>query len=180
MHERRPGAPTAQSYEDATGCRAALLSAQARVAELESQVSPIFACWMRDYKLLSGRRRTISSPNSIRMIRERRNLPVQECLLPPGAAMGALSLGQHRDILCTSNRSACWSWSGHSTNCCWRAFSRGTRRTWIFSRAHTGTGLSPTLPLYHILAYSPFLLPWVGLQESFPNPSPGWVGTKPC
>lgn len=34
--------------------------------------------------------------------------------------------------------------------------------------------------LYHILAYSPFLLPWVGLQESFPNPSPGWVGTKPC
>lgn len=38
VHERRPGAPTAQPYEDATGCRAALLSAQARVAELESQV----------------------------------------------------------------------------------------------------------------------------------------------
>ncbi|KAK0676318.1 FBF1 factor, partial [Pygoscelis papua] len=37
-HERRLGAPTAQLYEDASGCRAALLSAQARVAELESQV----------------------------------------------------------------------------------------------------------------------------------------------
>ncbi|POI28238.1 hypothetical protein CIB84_008012 [Bambusicola thoracicus] len=38
VHERRPGAPIAQPYEDATGCRAALLSAQTRVAELESQV----------------------------------------------------------------------------------------------------------------------------------------------
>ncbi|XP_072208415.1 fas-binding factor 1 isoform X2 [Excalfactoria chinensis] len=38
VHERRPGAPTAQPYEDPTGCRAALLSAQTRVAELESQV----------------------------------------------------------------------------------------------------------------------------------------------
>ncbi|NXG89167.1 FBF1 factor, partial [Stercorarius parasiticus] len=38
QHERWLGAPTAQLYEDATGCRAALLSAQARVAELESQV----------------------------------------------------------------------------------------------------------------------------------------------
>ncbi|KAF1623957.1 hypothetical protein FQV09_0009084, partial [Eudyptes chrysolophus] len=38
LHERRLGAPTAQLYEDASGCRAALLSAQARVAELESQV----------------------------------------------------------------------------------------------------------------------------------------------
>ncbi|NXV31829.1 FBF1 factor, partial [Rissa tridactyla] len=38
QHERRLGAPTALLYEDATGCRAALLSAQARVAELESQV----------------------------------------------------------------------------------------------------------------------------------------------
>ncbi|XP_075597669.1 fas-binding factor 1 homolog, partial [Balearica regulorum gibbericeps] len=38
LHERRLGAPTAQLYEDATGCRAALLGAQARVAELESQV----------------------------------------------------------------------------------------------------------------------------------------------
>ncbi|KAK1196738.1 FBF1 factor, partial [Pygoscelis papua] len=37
-HERRLGAPTAQLYEDASGCWAALLSAQARVAELESQV----------------------------------------------------------------------------------------------------------------------------------------------
>ncbi|NXV48378.1 FBF1 factor, partial [Uria aalge] len=38
QHERRLGAPAAQLYEDATGCQAALLSAQARVAELESQV----------------------------------------------------------------------------------------------------------------------------------------------
>ncbi|KAM6194142.1 fas-binding factor 1 [Sarcoramphus papa] len=38
LHERRLGAPAAQLCEDASGCRAALLSAQARVAELESQV----------------------------------------------------------------------------------------------------------------------------------------------
>ncbi|NXQ98408.1 FBF1 factor, partial [Sagittarius serpentarius] len=38
LHERRLGPPAAQLYEDASGCRAALLSAQARVAELESQV----------------------------------------------------------------------------------------------------------------------------------------------
>ncbi|KAM6345443.1 fas-binding factor 1 isoform 3-T3 [Alca torda] len=38
QHERRLGAPAAQLYKDATGCQAALLSAQARVAELESQV----------------------------------------------------------------------------------------------------------------------------------------------
>ncbi|NXI92384.1 FBF1 factor, partial [Psophia crepitans] len=38
LHERRLGAPAAPLCEDATGCRAALLSAQARVAELESQV----------------------------------------------------------------------------------------------------------------------------------------------
>ncbi|NXN49181.1 FBF1 factor, partial [Rynchops niger] len=38
QHERRLGASTALLYEDATGCQAALLSAQARVAELESQV----------------------------------------------------------------------------------------------------------------------------------------------
>ncbi|XP_032304238.1 fas-binding factor 1 isoform X4 [Coturnix japonica] len=38
VHERWPGAPTSQPYEDPTGCREALLSAQARVAELESQV----------------------------------------------------------------------------------------------------------------------------------------------
>ncbi|NXJ68276.1 FBF1 factor, partial [Rostratula benghalensis] len=38
LHERRLGAPVAQLHEDAMGCRAALLSAQARVAELESQV----------------------------------------------------------------------------------------------------------------------------------------------
>ncbi|XP_035749175.1 fas-binding factor 1 isoform X2 [Egretta garzetta] len=38
LHERRLGAPAAQLFEDASGCRAALLSTQARVAELESQV----------------------------------------------------------------------------------------------------------------------------------------------
>ncbi|NWW52752.1 FBF1 factor, partial [Pedionomus torquatus] len=38
LHKRRLGAPIAQLHEDTMGCRAALLSAQARVAELESQV----------------------------------------------------------------------------------------------------------------------------------------------
>ncbi|XP_061865396.1 fas-binding factor 1 homolog [Colius striatus] len=38
LHERRPGHGTARLCEDASGCRAALVSAQARVAELESQV----------------------------------------------------------------------------------------------------------------------------------------------
>ncbi|XP_042658717.1 fas-binding factor 1 isoform X2 [Tyto alba] len=38
LRERRLGAPTARLCEDVTGCQAALLSAQARVAELESQV----------------------------------------------------------------------------------------------------------------------------------------------
>ncbi|NWX41442.1 FBF1 factor, partial [Steatornis caripensis] len=38
LHERRLGTPAAQLYKDASGCQAALLSAQARVAELESQV----------------------------------------------------------------------------------------------------------------------------------------------
>ncbi|NXE27751.1 FBF1 factor, partial [Ardeotis kori] len=38
LAERMLGAPAAQLYEDASGCRAALLRAQARVAELESQV----------------------------------------------------------------------------------------------------------------------------------------------
>ncbi|XP_075297080.1 fas-binding factor 1 isoform X2 [Opisthocomus hoazin] len=41
LHDRRLGAPAAPLYEDATGCRAALLSAQARVAELESQVQTL-------------------------------------------------------------------------------------------------------------------------------------------
>ncbi|XP_035198371.1 fas-binding factor 1 isoform X2 [Oxyura jamaicensis] len=38
LHERRPGAPSAQVYQDVTGCQATLLSTQARVVELESQV----------------------------------------------------------------------------------------------------------------------------------------------
>ncbi|NXK09320.1 FBF1 factor, partial [Herpetotheres cachinnans] len=38
LRESRLGAPAAQLYEDASGCQAALLSTQARVAELESQV----------------------------------------------------------------------------------------------------------------------------------------------
>uniref|UniRef100_A0A8B9T587 Fas binding factor 1 n=1 Tax=Anas platyrhynchos TaxID=8839 RepID=A0A8B9T587_ANAPL len=38
LHERRPGAPAAQVYQDVTGCQATLLSAQTRVVELESQV----------------------------------------------------------------------------------------------------------------------------------------------
>ncbi|XP_075624025.1 fas-binding factor 1 homolog [Balearica regulorum gibbericeps] len=51
LHERRLGAPTAQLYEDATGCRAALLGAQARVAELESQVRTL-ELERRQHKLL--------------------------------------------------------------------------------------------------------------------------------
>ncbi|XP_068007592.1 fas-binding factor 1 isoform X1 [Melanerpes formicivorus] len=38
LHERRLGTPAAQGSQDASGCQAALLSSQARVAELESQV----------------------------------------------------------------------------------------------------------------------------------------------
>ncbi|XP_068770229.1 fas-binding factor 1 isoform X2 [Struthio camelus] len=38
LHTKGPGAPIAQLSEDRTGCQAALLSAQARMAELESQV----------------------------------------------------------------------------------------------------------------------------------------------
>ncbi|NXA55524.1 FBF1 factor, partial [Nothocercus julius] len=38
LHGKRPGAPAVQLPEDGMGCQAALLSAQARVAELESQV----------------------------------------------------------------------------------------------------------------------------------------------
>ncbi|KAM6050569.1 fas-binding factor 1 isoform 2-T3 [Chlamydotis macqueenii] len=38
LAERTLGAPAAQLYEDASGCQAALLRAQTRVAELESQV----------------------------------------------------------------------------------------------------------------------------------------------
>uniref|UniRef100_A0A8C6JG18 Fas-binding factor 1 C-terminal domain-containing protein n=1 Tax=Melopsittacus undulatus TaxID=13146 RepID=A0A8C6JG18_MELUD len=38
LHERRLGAPTTYLYKDASGCHAELLRAQARVAELESQV----------------------------------------------------------------------------------------------------------------------------------------------
>ncbi|XP_074682145.1 fas-binding factor 1 homolog isoform X5 [Strix aluco] len=41
LHERRLGAPAAQPHEDTTGCQAALLRAQARVAELESQVQTL-------------------------------------------------------------------------------------------------------------------------------------------
>ncbi|XP_035414824.1 fas-binding factor 1 [Cygnus atratus] len=38
LHERRLGAPSAQVYQDVTGYQATLLSTQARVVELESQV----------------------------------------------------------------------------------------------------------------------------------------------
>ncbi|XP_071620035.1 fas-binding factor 1 isoform X6 [Heliangelus exortis] len=38
LQERRPGSPPAQLQEDVSGCQAALISAQTRVAELESQV----------------------------------------------------------------------------------------------------------------------------------------------
>lgn len=41
----------------------------------------------------------MSAPNSTRVTGERRNLPVQKCLLPPNAAMGALFPEQHKDLL---------------------------------------------------------------------------------
>ncbi|XP_065504176.1 fas-binding factor 1 [Caloenas nicobarica] len=41
LPEKRLGAPTAQLCEETSGCRAELLSAQARVAELESQVQTL-------------------------------------------------------------------------------------------------------------------------------------------
>lgn len=41
----------------------------------------------------------MSAPNSIRVTGERRNLPVQRCLWLPSAAVGALSSGQHKDLL---------------------------------------------------------------------------------
>ncbi|NXG77740.1 FBF1 factor, partial [Baryphthengus martii] len=52
LHERRLGAPTAHLQEDALGCQAALLSAQARVAELESQQVRILELERTQQKLL--------------------------------------------------------------------------------------------------------------------------------
>ncbi|XP_074746101.1 fas-binding factor 1 homolog isoform X3 [Strix uralensis] len=56
LHERRLGAPTAQPHEDATGCQAALLCAQARVAELESQVRTLELARAQDRLLLESLR----------------------------------------------------------------------------------------------------------------------------
>ncbi|XP_074701846.1 fas-binding factor 1 homolog isoform X1 [Strix aluco] len=56
LHERRLGAPTAQPHEDATGCQAALLHAQARVAELESQVRTLELARAQDRLLLESLR----------------------------------------------------------------------------------------------------------------------------
>ncbi|XP_026717078.1 fas-binding factor 1 [Athene cunicularia] len=50
--ERRLGASTAQPHKDATGCQAALLRAQARVAELESQVRTLELARAQDKLLL--------------------------------------------------------------------------------------------------------------------------------
>ncbi|XP_026716975.1 fas-binding factor 1 homolog isoform X2 [Athene cunicularia] len=49
LHERKLGAPAAQLHE---GCRAALFRAQARVAELESQVQTLELAWAQDKLLL--------------------------------------------------------------------------------------------------------------------------------
>lgn len=66
-------------FEDASDCRAALLRSQARVAELESQVSPV-ACWMGTTGEPGGGRGAVPAPDSIRGDREERmNLAVQRC-----------------------------------------------------------------------------------------------------
>ncbi|KAM9281751.1 fas-binding factor 1 [Morus bassanus] len=52
LHERRLGAPAAQLYEDTSGCQAALLSAQARVAELESRQVRTLELERTQHKLL--------------------------------------------------------------------------------------------------------------------------------
>ncbi|CAM9135192.1 unnamed protein product, partial [Bubo scandiacus] len=54
LHERRLGAPAAQPHEDATGCQAALLRAQARVAELESQVQTLELARAQDKLLMES------------------------------------------------------------------------------------------------------------------------------
>ncbi|CAM9119044.1 unnamed protein product, partial [Bubo scandiacus] len=51
---RRLGAPAAQPHEDATGCQAALLRAQARVAELESQVQTLELARAQDKLLMES------------------------------------------------------------------------------------------------------------------------------
>uniref|UniRef100_A0A8D0F029 Fas-binding factor 1 C-terminal domain-containing protein n=1 Tax=Strix occidentalis caurina TaxID=311401 RepID=A0A8D0F029_STROC len=56
LHERRLGAPTAQPHEDVTGCQAALLRVQARVAELESQVRTLELARAEDRLLLESLR----------------------------------------------------------------------------------------------------------------------------
>ncbi|XP_074702976.1 fas-binding factor 1 isoform X7 [Strix aluco] len=52
LPERRLGAPAAQPQEDATGCQAALLRAQDRVAELESQVRTLELARAQDKLLM--------------------------------------------------------------------------------------------------------------------------------
>uniref|UniRef100_A0A8C8BK99 Fas-binding factor 1 C-terminal domain-containing protein n=1 Tax=Otus sunia TaxID=257818 RepID=A0A8C8BK99_9STRI len=54
LHERRLGAPAAQPHEDTTGCQAVLLRAQARVAELESQVRTLELARAQDRLLLES------------------------------------------------------------------------------------------------------------------------------
>ncbi|XP_074728585.1 fas-binding factor 1 homolog isoform X7 [Strix uralensis] len=56
LHERSLGAPTAQPHEDVTGCQAALLRVQARVAELESQVRTLELARAEDRLLLESLR----------------------------------------------------------------------------------------------------------------------------
>ncbi|XP_065708268.2 uncharacterized protein [Patagioenas fasciata] len=91
---RSPGSQLAASPA-ALDCRAELLSAQARVAELESQVSPS-ACWMGPMGDPGGGEGAMSAPNSIRVTGKRKNLPVLRCQQrPPTAAVGVLSLCHH-------------------------------------------------------------------------------------
>ncbi|KAM4673921.1 fas-binding factor 1 homolog isoform 2-T2 [Amazona ochrocephala] len=95
LHERRLGAPTAQFYKDASGCHAELLRAQARVAELESQVNHI-ACWIRTMGDPGKGEGVVSAPDNVRVTGERRSLPVQGCLWSLRAAMNLCPCGSTR------------------------------------------------------------------------------------
>lgn len=174
-----------QVYQDVTGCQATLLSAQTRVVELESQVSPIASPGGHKSKkkvVLGGAQITPWEERSCICSKwhrdgrgEGRNLPVRGCLQLPGGALGTPYPGQHQDLLpWVPLRSGCWSWSGRSTKCCWRVSSSGTRRTWISSREHTGTGLSPTaVPCVVTLSIALSSFPAVGGLGCFPNLSRG-------
>ena len=89
----------AQLHKDASGYPAELLKAQARVAELESQVSPI-ANWMGTTGDPGEGEGAMSAPDSIRGTGERGETSLSRDVNKTlSAAVGALSLGQHKVLL---------------------------------------------------------------------------------